>query len=392
MEDSVPIPPGRPLRVAVLGSRGFPSTYGGFETFVRRLAPFLAARGHEVTVYGRGRESGPRAIDVDGVRVVRTWGIDSKSASTVTFGLTAALDALRQRPDVVLVLNVANGVVPALLKVRRIPTVVNVDGVEWERGKWGTVARATFLAGARLSARFADRLVADARHLVHVWQERFDVTPTFIPYGGDIVRNLGSERVAKLGLMPGEYALAVARLTPENNVELFVEAMGRLDWTIPTVVVGSANYNYELTTTLVRLHAEGRITWMGHVDDQDLLTELWANCGVYFHGHSVGGTNPALLQALGCGAPTIAVATEYNREVLGSDDHQLVDADADAIAAAIDALVHDRRRREALAARGQAIVGSRYRWDQVCLAYEAMLLDVGGHRGSSQRATAGSNP
>lgn len=373
--------PARHLNVAILGSRGYPSTYGGFETLVRRLAPFLADRGHAVTVYGRNPPAGqPRVGTIDGIRVVHPRGLDTKVASTLTFGFTAALHACRDRPDAILVLNVANGFTLPLLRSRGIGTVVNVDGVEWERAKWGRVARYTFRAGARLSASTADLLVADSRHVAQIWRDRFAVDSTFVAYGADVIGGVGSDRVRALGLAPGTYALAVARLAPENNVELFVNAMERLSWRVPAVVVGSANYENPLTERLGRLHRLGHLTWLGHVSDQTLLTQLWANAGVYFHGHSVGGTNPALLQALGCGAPTLAISTNYNREVLESEQ-QLLAADSDVIAREIALLVGDEDRRRELGTRGREIVASDYRWDEVCLAYEDALLEVSAIRG-----------
>lgn len=386
--DTAPGPAER-LRVAILGSRGFPSTYGGFETLVRRLAPFLVARGHAVTVYGRRPGAGePRVDMIDGVRVVHSRGVDTKAASTLTFGATAAVHASRERADVVLVLNVANGLVLPLLRSRGIATVVNVDGVEWERAKWGGLARATFLSGARLSAKAADLLIADARQLVRVWHDKFGVDPRFIPYGADVLDTVGTNRIRSLGLQSGSYALAVARLAPENNVDLFVEAMERLSWSVPAVVVGSANYGYGLEAELARLHAAGRVLWLGHVADQDLLAELWGNAGVYFHGHSVGGTNPALLQAMGSGAPTLAVATEFNREVLGCEG-QLVAPDSGVIAHEIDRLLRDPDRRHDIAERGREIIGSRYRWDDVCLAYEDAFAEVSNrqhaHRSGARR-------
>ena len=360
------------LRIAILGSRGYPSTYGGFETFVRRLAPWLVSRGHEVTVYGRSKGR-RRVSEIDGIRVIDTVGLSSKSASTITHGLAAALSCARERPDVVLALNVANGLGLPLLKARGIPVVMNVDGLEWKRAKWGRLARAGFRLGALASARYAQVLVADSREIARIWKEDFQVEPVFIPYGADVTESVGHTRVTDLGLTPGSYALAVARLAPENNVELFVDAMRELDWSIPSVVVGSANYENPLEAQLRDLANVGRLTWLGHVADQELLSELWANAGVYFHGHSVGGTNPALLQALGHGAPAIAVDTVYNREVLMRDD-QLVKADASAVATAVQRLIDDRPHRVELAAAGRTTITYRYLWESVLVDYEATLI------------------
>jgi glycosyltransferase involved in cell wall biosynthesis len=342
------------MRIAILGSRGYPSTYGGFETFVRRLAPWLVEQGHELTVYGRG--SGHRSEQVvDGVRVVNTRGIERKAAGTTTHGLTAAIDCARTRPDVVLALNVANGPALPLLRARKIPVVMNVDGIEWQRGKWGLAARGAFRLGARMSARFADVLVADSREVGRIWRARFGVDSVYIPYGADVIEDAREDRVLDLGLKPGTYALAVARLVPENNVGVFVDAIESLGDSVPAVVVGSATYSSPLEQRLDELARSGRILWLGHVADQNLLGELWAHAGVYFHGHSVGGTNPSLLQALGSGAPVVAVVAAELSRVLNDEDERQRRADA-----------------------GRRIVATQYSWSGVLSDYEKTLRRAGG--------------
>lgn len=362
------------MRISILGSRGYPSTYGGFETFVRSIAPWLVAQGHEVTVYGRGN-MGHRESVIDGIRVVETRGVGLKTTSTFTHGLTGAIDCWRDRPDVVLVLNVANGLGIPLLRARGVPVVVNVDGIEWERDKWGRIAKRCFRLGARATARFANVLVADSQEVSRVWAADFGAETTFIPYGADIIDQPSVERVRKLGLEPGRYAIAVARLVPENNVDMFVDAIEHLDWKVPAVVVGAANYRNPLEERLERLSREGKVRWLGHVDDQGLLAELWAHSGVYFHGHSVGGTNPALLQALACSAPTVALDTPYNHEVL-RDRGRLVPPDVAAIAAVIDDVLSDPERRAQMASEGRDVVESRYGWSTSHRAYEVIMSAV----------------
>lgn len=362
------------LDIAVLGARGYPSTYGGFETFVRRLAPWLSDRGHKVTVYGRGRAHRSVA-DLHGVTTIDTRGVDSKSLSTVTHGLSAALDCRARRPDVALVLNIANGPSLPLLRARGIPTVVNVDGIEWERDKWGSLSKAAFRLGARMTARFADQIVADSEEIGRIWRETFGVQATFIPYGADPEPKRSFSRVEDIGVEPGSYVLVVARIVPENNIALFLDAMAQLRWRWPVVVVGSANYRSPLESRLEALAEAGSLRWLGHVQDQELLAELWSHCGVYFHGHSVGGTNPALLQALGFGAPVVAVDTPYNREVLGHVDW-LSKPDAGLVASAVDELMTSESLRDAAKAIGLATVRERYAWPTVLQSYEAALLEA----------------
>jgi glycosyltransferase involved in cell wall biosynthesis len=335
-------------------------------------------------VYCRAPHGGRREWTAEGVRCVWTAGRDTTSASTLSFGLTSHVHAATQGFDAALVLNVANGYYLPLLSARGTPTVLNTDGVEWERGKWGPVARKVFYRGAQLSARYADVLVSDSRAIADLWQQEFAIRPRFIPYGANIDTDPENARVTALGFQPRSYALVVARLIPENNVALTLDALDLASVRHPVIVVGSANYVSPLERRLRELDHEGRIRWLGHVRDQELLNQLWANCGVYVHGHSVGGTNPALLQALGAGAPTLALDTRFNREVLGRDD-QLFPHDAGKLARRIDQALGDRTIQSRWASHGRATVASRYTWGSVCDAYTEALEDAIATKGSRRR-------
>jgi glycosyltransferase involved in cell wall biosynthesis len=228
-----------------------------------------------------------------------------------------------------------------------------------------------------MSAWNADLLVADSEAIGKIWKSKFSVDSCFIPYGASVLEDLSSHRVEALGLRPGAYALVVARLTPENNVDLFLDALEAIPKTErPTaVVVGSASAPSTIEARLQRAAAQGDVHWLGHLDDQNLLHELWANCGTYVHGHSVGGTNPALLQALGCGAPTLAFDTPYNREVLGDTAEQQVFGDSPTmLSKRIVELIADRSAQEQFRARGREIVRSRYSWGNVSEAYLNALM------------------
>jgi glycosyltransferase involved in cell wall biosynthesis len=183
-----------------------------------------------------------------------------------------------------------------------------------------------------------------------------------------------SNRLETIGLHDQPYLLVVARLAPENNVELTLDAIEVLGDQAPTaVIVGSANFDSPLEARLRMLENAGRVKWLGHVDDQQLLTQLWAHSTVYVHGHSVGGTNPALLQALGAGAPTLALDTPFNAEVLPYSD-QRYPLDARILADRIQSVVSSSSLREEMAKRGRSTVRERYSWDDVCRAYMDVLV------------------
>lgn len=364
------------MRIAILGCRGYPSTYGGFETFVRVLAPALTAAGHTVIVYGRDGHGVHRPADIDGISVVRTLGVDSKSLSTLSYGLSGSVDVAIRRPDVALVVNVANGYFLPLLHAARVPTLVNVDGLEWRRDKWGKLAKCVFRTGAKLTARWATLLVADSREIAAVWRREFSVEPAFIPYGAPVLTTRSLDRITALGLEPESYVLVVARFAPENHIELTLDALELLSPRPKAVVVGSGNYVSPLDSRLRELVAKTDTLWLGHVSDQELLSDLWFHAGVYVHGHSVGGTNPALLQALGAGAPTLAYPSPFNREVVV--DTALICPDtAPRLAESLTLVLQSPGLRAEMRRLGQARVASAYQWETVCDAYLQELQKLG---------------
>ncbi|MCU1423814.1 MAG: glycosyl transferase [Microbacteriaceae bacterium] len=352
--------------IAILGTRGYPSYYGGFETAVRKLAPYLADEGWDVTVYGRPNSIKTNDPERDPrVRSIITHGMDKKALSTISYGLTATLDAMRRKPDVVLVMNVANGFWLPLLKIMRIPTVINVDGMEWERAKWGRLAKFVFKTGARFTGWFGTELVYDSVEIARRWKTEFKRDGRFIPYGGDVEAVLP----VRPGLQHRKYVLFVARLVPENSVAEFLEAAEVLSLTMDVVIVGTSAYGSEYDTRLRELAAKrDSVHVLGHVSNDAELHSLWQHAGAYFHGHSVGGTNPALVQAMASAAPIVARDTVYNREVL-ADAALYAQPDASSIVTAVQRVMADVALQEEISTHGQRRAVDLYSWSDVCDAY-----------------------
>jgi glycosyltransferase involved in cell wall biosynthesis len=266
-------------------------------------------------------------------------------------------------------MNVANGYFLPLLKARGIPTLVNVDGLEWERAKWSPLAKRVFLAGAKCTAKWATQLVFDSRAIETYWQHTFGVQGIFIPYGGDVPPPLPVPE----GLTHRGYVLIVARFVPENSVPEFFEAIPAIATKHPVVIVGSTGYGGELDDAARRLAAcHSSVTWLGHVTNDPLLLALWQHAGVYFHGHSVGGTNPALVQAMAAGAPILARDTVYNREVLGSAG-RFVAADPDAIARVVAQLMDGQTELDEVCQANVRRAEQHYSWKKICNDYEHAL-------------------
>lgn len=363
----------RARTVAIIGTRGYPSYYGGFETAVRKLVPYLADRNWQVTVYGRHNATKLDDLTADSrIQHVITAGIEKRSLSTLSYGLTSVLHAVRTKPDVALVMNVANGFWLPLLKLRGIPTLVNVDGMEWERAKWGRIARGMFRLGAKLTARFADELVSDAQEIRRRWRDQFHRDTTFIPYGGETVPILKPEE----GLNRRGYVLVVARFVPENTIREFFEAADQLagDW--PVVVVGSSGYGGELDQLAEKLaEKHPKFHWLGRINDDARLFALWQHAGVYFHGHSVGGTNPALVQAMATGVPIVALDTPFNREVLGDDSIFTSNSPRD-ICESILSLMESAENQEMDSKKNHQRARDFYSWESVLATYHDRLLGL----------------
>lgn len=367
----------------MVGTRGVPARYGGFETAVEEIGSRLAAGGHEVTVYCRGERHPER--EYLGMRLVHLPALKKKVAETLTHTGFSVLHAAGRRiarrgPDVALVFNAANAPLLPVLRTMRIPVATHVDGLEWKRTKWSGAGRRYYRTAESLAVRWSDALIADARGIQDYYTERFGADSVFIAYGAPILTRTDIGKLAAAGYEPGGFHLVVARFEPENHVHLAVEGYRRSNATKPLVVVGSAPYNDAYTARLKELAGDDpRIRFLGGVWDQDLLDALYAGALTYLHGHSVGGTNPSLLRAMGAGASVVAYDVNFNREVLGEEAGRFF-GDAASLAAHVETAEADPG---AAADRGEAArkqAAERYVWDDVAAEYERLCEDLFARR------------
>ena len=360
------------MRVAMIGTRGVPARYGGFETAVEEVGWRLAERGHEVIVYCRSDHGGN---DYLGMRLVRLPAVQRRSLETLTHTALSVAHVVGQRVDAAIVFNAANAPLLPVLRAARIPVATHVDGLEWRRAKWGDAGRRYYRTAESLAVRWSDALIADAQGIADYYRHEFGAPSRLISYGAPLVGD-ASHRLGELGLTSRGYHLVVARFEPENHVELAVRGYAASAARLPLVVVGSAPYAADYTER-VHAAADARVRFLGGVWDPELLDQLFANAQTYVHGHSVGGTNPALLRAIGAGAPTVAFDVVFNREVLG--EHGRYFADADELVAEIE----DAEANPAgTQARGVALrLRARdYDWADVASRYETLLEDLAARR------------
>jgi glycosyltransferase involved in cell wall biosynthesis len=364
----------------MIGTRGVPARYGGFETAVEEVGARLVTMGHDVVVYCRGDD---RSAHYRGMRRVRLPALRHPIMETLSHTALSSVHLLAHRTDVALVFNAANAPLLPLIRAARIPVAVHVDGLEWQRAKWGPNGRRYYLANERLSVRLADELIADAVGIQDYYATRYRAESTFLAYGSPIIPAADPARLAELDLKPGGYHLVVARMEPENHVDVIVEGYRRSRALLPLIVVGSVPYPSTHERTVQTLaDSDPRVQLLGGVWDQDLLNSLYAGSASYLHGHSVGGTNPSLLRAMGAGASVVAWEVIFNREVLGDTGRFF--ANATDLAAAVEAVEADPLAARARGEQARLRASTEYRWDDVAAGYEALCLRLLTERRSAK--------
>ncbi|MGH9456508.1 MAG: glycosyltransferase [Thermoanaerobaculia bacterium] len=362
------------MRIAIIGTRGVPPRYGGFETFAAELGRRLVARGHDVTVYARSYLYPERPETWEGIRLVHLPAVRHKYFETVSHAFLSSVHAAGARYDVALLCNAANAFVLPILRAAGIPTATNVDGIERMRKKWNVLGKLVYLGGEALSATFSTRLVADAETIAAYYRRRLGARPDVIAYGADFPEEEDGDILERLGLTSGRYVLYVSRFEPENHPVEVAAAYGRVETDLPLVMVGSAPYAGELIEAL-RGTADERTILPGAIFGRDYRT-LQRQAALYVQATEVGGTHPALIEAMGSNGVVLALDTPENREVGGDAVRYFRFDGAPRLEQVLsDALAADpgpwrRRARERVAAK--------YRWDAITDAYEHVFEEMTG--------------
>jgi glycosyltransferase involved in cell wall biosynthesis len=316
----VTVAPG--FRLAIIGTRGIPARYGGFETVAQELAPRLVERGHQVTVYGRRPAEGePTLSEYRGVQLIHTPALHRRSLEQLSHEVTSIADSLRRKFDFYYFLGYRGAPLYVPLRLIGRPMVINTDGLEWKRRKWNRLGRAYLRVSEWLAAHVAsDELVSDSLAIADYFERRHHRRSTYLPYGA-YVRERGSMRMdvlERFSVEPDGYYLVAARIEPENNIDLIVREFVSAGSPRELVIVGSMNYETPYWRELQEIAAGGRVRFVGSVYGPGELDSLRLGAYGYLHGHEVGGTNPTLLEAMGCGTLPLALGTPFNRETVGS--------------------------------------------------------------------------
>jgi glycosyltransferase involved in cell wall biosynthesis len=357
------------VRIALVGTRGIPANYGGFETFAEELSTRLVERGHKVTVYCREKHTQPRYRGVD---LVTLPTIRHKYLDTVVHTFLSTLHLLAHRQQAALYCNAANAIFTWMPRLAGIPVALNVDGLERNRKKWNWLGRVWYRLGERLSTLCPNAVVSDAERIREYYRETYGKQTTFIPYGADAARTGSTGAVDRLGLEPRSYFLYVSRMEPENNALLVREAFERVETPMRLALIGDAPYAAEYIAR-VKNTRDPRIVIPGAIYGEG-YRELTSHSFAYIHATEVGGTHPALIESMGRGALTLYLDTPENAEVAG--DAAIPFRHDTLVEAMRHVLAMPEAEREDYRQRAAGRIAGRYSWDAVTSAYEKLLAGL----------------
>ncbi len=364
------------MKIAIIGSRGYPYVYSGYETFVSEVTPRLVSQGIEVHVYCHKQLFPTRPKEVNGIRLHYFPSIKSKSLSQWSNSFLCTMHAVFTKYDVILFVNSANGIFGPLTKIFRKRTAINVDGLEWLRPKWKGLGSKVFYFSSKMATRWMDSIITDAEAMRDVYLQEFKTDSTVIAYGANIRYSQKPELINKWGLKKGDYYLIVGRLIPDNNALLILEEFVQSQSSRQLVIVGDVPYQDEYATRIKALK-DDRIIFTGYVNGSDELAELYHNCFAYFHGHEFGGTNPTLLKALAYGCSILALDTKFSREVLKNDEFGLYfNKQRQNLANLVDYVEKQPELLDNYRNKSRERIKEHYTWDKIAQQYYDLFKEI----------------
>lgn len=373
------------MRIAMIGLKALPPRYGGFETAADEIGRRLVKLGHEVIVYNRSGLSAHRGKNYEGIRLVTLPTIQTKNLSTIVHSLLSSVHAVFLRPDVVHYFITGTTLFAPIPRLFGAKTVCSVDGTDWQRKKWGRIARMYLRLSERIATWFCDGLISDSVEVQEYYKERYGAASSFIPYGMRESRESGTEVVERLGLKPREYVLFVGRLVPENNVHTLIRAFESARSDKKLVIVGDDPWGHEYVQSL-KATRDPRIIFAGGLYGAGYI-QLQKNAYLFVLPDEVGGTHPSLVEAMGFGNCVLVNDTASNLEVIGDAGFSYAGARGhealrERLQFLLDrpAVVEEYRRRAAQRAE------SCYRWDDVVRKHLELYEQLVGNRGAARAA------
>ena len=362
------------MKIALIGSRGIPAHYGGFETCAEELSKRLVKKGHEVWVYGRSGYYPEKLKEYEGVKLAYFPAFKMKALDTLSHTFLSLIHALFKKYDVILVFNYANSPLLILHRWLGKNVILHLDGLEWSREKWKGLGEKYFKFAEWLATKLSLDLIADSQSIRDYYGEKYGRSAHFIPYGADLQYSREKHLIEKFGLEPQGYFLQITRFEPENNPLLSIRAFQGLETKKRLVLVGGIQYKTEYSEAIFATKTP-QISLLGSIYDKRILGELLCNCYAYIHGNEVGGTNPALLQAMASGCFVISRDVPFNREVL-QDAGIYFQKDVGDLIEKISWALHRPDEIKRKGEEGRDIIKRSYSWEKVVDEYERLFESV----------------
>ena len=361
----------RKLRIGILGTRGIPNAYGGFEQFAEYLSHGLVERGHEVWVYNSDQHP-YKENSYKGVHIIhcKDWEHRIGTAGQFIYDYNCFSDARRRNFDILLQLGYTSSSVWVKRWPNRAINIVNMDGLEWKRSKYGKLTQKFLKWAEGLAAKNADKLIADSIGIQQYLLSEYNKPSVYIPYGAENITNEDRSALLKYGLKSGAYYLLIARMEPENNIEMIITGYLTSKSDHPLIMVGSTSNKFG--SMLQSRYGNENVRFVGACYDQQMINSLRQHALLYFHGHSVGGTNPSLLEAMACGCPVAAHGNVFNKAILGPDAAYFESATD------IKSIIETGRSKdETTKATGanRNKISTLYSWKTIIDAYELVFMD-----------------
>ncbi|MDB0007357.1 DUF1972 domain-containing protein [Flavobacteriales bacterium] len=303
------------MKLAIIGTRGIPNNYGGFEQFAEYLSDGLSNQGHDVFVYNSHNHPFQNK-KWKKVNIIHCFDPEYKIGTVGQFiyDLNCILDSRKRDFDVVLQLGYTSSSIWNFLFKKNIKIVTNMDGLEWKRTKYSSVTKLFLKYAEKLAVKYSDILVADSIGIKNYLNEKYCVNSTFIPYGATVFKAPSIESLKQFNLEPYTYDMIIARVEPENNVKTIIDGFVDSNVTRNLVVVG--NMNTRLGMEIKSYLKDDRVIFLGFISSIDVLNNLRYYSNLYFHGHTVGGTNPSLLEAMASNSLICANDNSFNKLIL----------------------------------------------------------------------------
>ena len=365
------------MKIALLGTRGIPASYSGFETCVEQLGERLVKRGHDVTVYCRSHHITYDGDCYKGIRLIKLPTVANKYLDTIVHSFLSSLHALLKRYDVAVYFIAGNSPVTWIPRIVGTKTLLNVDGLDWKREKWPTLAKRYIQFAEWLATKLPTAYLTDSRIVQSYYQDRFGKKPPYIPYGSDVDLLPPGETLSTFGLEPNRYVLFVGRLVPENFVHHLVEAFLKLDTDLKCVIVGDSAYAEDYKRSLYGLaDRDPRIVFTGYVFGRG-YHELGSNARIFVETSGVGGTHPALIEAMAHGSCVVVNDTAENLETIGEAGFSYHgDVGATSLAEMLSMLLSDSSLTETYKRAAQERAQKVYAWDAITDEYEKLFYKL----------------